>query len=126
MERLTKQRQAILSFLERTHDHPTADEVYAAVQPQLPRLSLATVYRTLDTLVAEGLANRVPGTQPARFEIHQEGHVHFQCTCCGKMLDLWPTSPLVDLTLIGASGPEVTGYDLMLRGLCPECKKTNS
>lgn len=121
MERLTKQRQAVLSFLRETETHPTADEVYRQVRHRLPRISLATVYRTLDTLVAEGLAWRVPGSQPARFEGHNDGHVHFVCRHCGTVIDLFPQKTPVDLTGL-TDDVAIENYELLLKGLCPRCK----
>ena len=45
--RYSKQREAIRTYMEGRHDHPTADSVYAAVREELPNISLGTVYRNL-------------------------------------------------------------------------------
>ena len=55
-QRFTEQRAAIFRYLAHTDVHPTADEVFLAVRQDLPALSLATVYKSLETLVGCGLA----------------------------------------------------------------------
>ena len=52
--RYSKQREAIRTYMEGRHDHPTADSVYAAVREELPNISLGTVYRNLMQLVDAG------------------------------------------------------------------------
>jgi hypothetical protein len=48
--RITKQRQLILEELKKVVTHPTADEIYRMVRERMPRVSLGTVYRNLETL----------------------------------------------------------------------------
>src|SRR5260221_13933843 len=54
--RFTRQRAAVFSYLTSGHHHPTAEEVFRAVRPVLPNISLATVYKSLEALVACKLA----------------------------------------------------------------------
>ena len=53
--RMTAQRAAVVAVLEQFSGHVTAEEVYLAVQPLLPNINLATVYRTLEMMKALGL-----------------------------------------------------------------------
>ena len=55
-QRFTEQRAAVFRYLAHTKVHPTADEVFLAVRQDLPGISLATVYKSLETLVGCGLA----------------------------------------------------------------------
>ena len=48
--RMTSQREIILKELQDSHQHLTADELYERVKKIMPRISLATVYRNLETL----------------------------------------------------------------------------
>ena len=57
--RNTQQREVIYRALHERRDHPTADEVYARVRPDLPSISLATVYNCLETLVQCDLVRQV-------------------------------------------------------------------
>ena len=57
--RYTQQRAAVYAYLEQVQSHPTAEEVYKAVQSRLPCISLATVYNALEALVEARLANKL-------------------------------------------------------------------
>jgi Fe2+ or Zn2+ uptake regulation protein len=125
--RWTRQRQAVYEFLVRSNPHhPTAEEVFHAVQAELPRISLATVYKALETLEAAGLVTRLAavGDGPARFDARLEPHYHLRCLKSGRVDDL-PTP--FDPALIARLDPEldrrleergfkVTGYRLELVG----------
>src|SRR5947209_20372972 len=77
---LTPQRLAIYEFLA-THDsHPSAEEIYREVKPELPSLSLGTVYRTLELFEENGLISRVLTLSPqARYDANQDEHHHLIC-----------------------------------------------
>lgn len=75
--RCTRQREVVLLSLARTTDHPTAEELHRLVRAEDPGISLATIYNTLDVLLACGLARRIPnGGGPARFDADTSSHVH--------------------------------------------------
>ena len=57
--RMTQQRQVILEELRLCRSHPTADELYSRVRRRLPRISLGTVYRNLETLAERGLIRKM-------------------------------------------------------------------
>lgn len=91
--RHTRQREVVYAALAATKAHPTADELYQAVQSQAVQspdaeLSLATVYNTLDALVEAGLARRVPsGNGPCRYDADVTEHAHL-ITAEGAVRDL--------------------------------------
>ena len=67
--RMTKQRQAIINMLAKSKEHPTAEMIYAAVRQELPDISLGTVYRNLQFLVAEGQVHEIAqGRVGSRFD----------------------------------------------------------
>jgi len=119
------QRRAVFAaVLERT-DHPSADELYAAVRAQLPEISRMTVYRILGTFVTLGLLRKTchPGSV-ARFDpkIHQ--HHHLVCVQCEGIIDLeeerlnqvaWP-----DVKQLGF---EIQEYHIHFRGRCAACRQ---
>lgn len=89
LHRMTKQRQAIINMLDSSDAHPTAEMVYAAVRRELPDISLATVYRNLQLLVAQGKVREIrQGRDGSRFDSHMEPHSHFFCQNCGRVYDL--------------------------------------
>ena len=57
--RFTRRRAAVYDYLRSVESHPTAEDIYAAVRHDNPRISLATVYKALEALVDAGLANKL-------------------------------------------------------------------
>ena len=88
--RCTKQRKAIYSALTQTRCHPTADELYRQVQGQLPGVSLATVYNTLEAFNDAGLIIKLPdagSNGSARYDAHRQPHTHLRDRTTGKVSD---------------------------------------
>lgn len=132
MERAPKQfrkRNAILSYLQSTTEHPSAEMVYAGLKPQIPDLSLGTVYRNLNLFRQQGLASciaTVSGVE--RFDGNTNPHVHFVCTGCDAVIDLTQLQPPETLCNAAESccGGQVTGCQLSFSGLCRECSGKGS
>jgi Fe2+ or Zn2+ uptake regulation protein len=90
--RFTRQRAAVHEYLCRCGTHPTAEEVYLAVQRRIPHISLATVYKALEALVDAGLAAKVVGEDgPARYDCRRDDHYHYRCLTSGEVHDV-PTT----------------------------------
>ena len=125
--RCTPQRLAVYDRLTATLHHPTAEEIFQTVRTQIPKISLATVYKALEALVAIGAVTRLTvseGTGSARYDARSENHYHFRCLRTGMVHDL-PTR--FDPELISRLDPglaqelkeqgfQVTGYRLELVG----------
>ncbi|MER3417316.1 MAG: Fe2+/Zn2+ uptake regulation protein [Gemmataceae bacterium] len=87
--RYTRQRAAVYRYLQSVRTHPTAEEVYMAVRREIPKISLATVYKSLEALVACRLASRLDyGEGPARYDYRTDNHYHVRCLRTGKVCDL--------------------------------------
>jgi Fe2+ or Zn2+ uptake regulation protein len=123
--RCTPQRQAVYEHLARAEHHPTAEEVYQAVKADIPRISLATVYKALEALVSSGLAAKLTaGDGSARYDARRDHHYHLRCLHSGAVEDLpTPYDPdliaKIDPSLLPnlqAKGFRVTGYRLELVG----------
>ncbi len=77
------------AYLEKAHHHPTADQVYRSVRRRLPSISLATVYKSLEALVASRLANKLTSAGgSARYDCGGEEHYHFLDIDSGEVFDL--------------------------------------
>ena len=88
-QRFTEQRAAVYRFLNATAAHPTADEVFLHVRQEVPGISLATVYKSLETLVGCGLAVKLTyGDGSARYDGRTDDHHHLRCVACGDVMDL--------------------------------------
>jgi Fur family peroxide stress response transcriptional regulator len=121
-QRFTEQRAAVYRFLRGTTDHPSADEVFTAVRGEIFDISLATVYKALETLVACGLAVKLAyGDDSARYDARTDDHYHSRCVSCGQVRDV-PGDPqeVVPHVHVG-DGFHVHGYRVEVVGLCSAC-----
>src|SRR5207245_2666259 len=84
-KRRTRQLAQVFEALQGDHSHPFAHEIYRRVHKKLPRISLATVYRNLHSLVEEGkIRTLLLDGQAARFDPETSEHDHFVCEKCGR------------------------------------------
>ena len=127
MEKTTKhfrKRDAILTCLRETDVHPSADWVYAQLKPQIPDLSIGTVYRNLKLFQQQGLVSviaTVSGVE--RFDANTDPHVHFICEGCDAVVDLHQLSTPQALCSEAESsiGCAVSGCQLSFTGKCRTC-----
>lgn len=122
-QRYTEQRAAVYRFLRSTEQHPTADDVFTSVRAEIPDISLATVYKSLETLVGCGLAVKLTyGDGSARYDGRTDPHPHARCLTCGRVLDVPGKLEQRVLERLGpVEGFEVEGYRLELVGHCGGC-----
>lgn len=122
-QRFTEQRAAVFRFLVATTDHPTADEVFTGVRTEIPDISLATVYKALETLVACGLATKLTyGDGSARYDGRTDDHCHSRCLRCGTVRDVVEAGPPVSLDRLQVAADfQVQGYRVEVVGLCAAC-----
>ena len=124
-QRLTEQRAAIYRFLQGNTEHPTADEVFTAVRSEITDISLATVYKALETLVSCGLAAKLSYADgSARYDPRTDDHFHARCLGCGMVRDVSGSSVSGALpTIQPADGFRVEGYRLEVVGYCATCAR---
>jgi Fur family ferric uptake transcriptional regulator len=73
--RLTEQRRTIAGVLEDADDHPDVEELYARASAADPRISLATVYRTVKLFEEAGILDKLEfGDGRARYEDAERDH----------------------------------------------------
>ena len=121
-QRFTDQRAAVYRFLLGTTDHPTADEVFTAVRGDIADISLATVYKALETLVSCNLAVKLSyGDDSARYDARTDDHYHSRCLRCGQVRDVPGEVPSVLPQIHVGDGFRVQGYRVEVIGLCPAC-----
>ena len=121
--KLTRQRLEIFNVLTSMEDHPSAEDVYAAVKTKIPTISFDTVYRTLALFERHGVVSRVQSLDDrTRYDPNANPHCHLVCKKCKKIVDFsWPA-------LDGLRAPdEIEGWGaiehkyLEFRGICSEC-----
>src|SRR5580698_1223505 len=119
--RRTPQRYAVMAFLMEQNRHPTAVEIFEAVNRVDPRSSKATVYNNLRDLVQAGLVREVAVEgRAARFDVKGTRHHHFICDRCGNVEDIeWYDVPK---PASGSLGKRVVREcELIFRGFCTKC-----
>ena len=119
--RCTAQRYAVMAFLMDHKGHPTAAEIFAAVNRVDPRSSRATTYNNLRDLVNAGLVREVAVEGRAgRFDATGAPHHHFICDRCGNVEDMeWYDLPRPAPHSLGKR--IVRECELIFRGLCAKC-----
>ncbi|HEU5318867.1 MAG TPA: Fur family transcriptional regulator [Chloroflexota bacterium] len=122
--RWTKQRETLLDVIEHAREHLDADGLYRLARERDPRLSLATVYRTLGVLKRQGLVDELHlSEEHHHYEASSDDqHFHFVCTSCGAVTEF--SASTVDRLrkeLQREHGVVVQSVDLDLAGLCAKC-----
>src|SRR5919109_1574183 len=117
--RLTEPRRLILEAVRATDTHPSARMVHRTVRRRLPRVSLATVYRNLRRLAAEGFLLERAGVDGLRFDGNVERHDHFTCLACRRIFDVPPAQATGARQRMAArAGFEVLDHRVEFYGLC--------
>jgi len=122
--RLTAQRRVVAEVLNGEHVHLTAEDVFTRAQSRLPEISLATVYNTLNELVAMGEVLEISaGDGPKRYDPNTTvAHHHLHCIVCGALRDVNPDGlDRLDLPAAQRQGFELLDVDIVFRGRCPAC-----
>lgn len=122
--RITPQRHAILSYLMESMNHPTADEIYRALEPRFPSMSVATVYNNLKMFMEAGMVRELTyGDNSSRFDANISDHYHVICQHCGKIEDFsHPPLHEVERAAEQATGFTIHGLRMELYGTCRECR----
>lgn len=119
--RCTPQRYAVMAFLAEHTGHPTAAQIFQAVNRADPRCSRATTYNNLRDLVEAGLVREVAAEgRAARFDAKATPHHHFICDRCGNVEDMaWYDVPGPAPGSLGKR--TLRQCEVIFRGLCARC-----
>ena len=126
--RLTPQRLAILEVLRSANGHLTPSKIYQQVVADLPGLTEATVYRTLNFLAEQGVVLVAHlGRGQLVYEIAEHDHHHLICKECGDMkeIDHLEFKALYD-QFLEDTGYQINSVHTTFFGLCPDCLQKNS
>jgi Fur family transcriptional regulator, peroxide stress response regulator len=121
---LTVQRRVILETLAGRTDHPTADQIYEAIQDILKGISRTTVYRVLETFVSFGIIRKISNPEAkARFDADTSRHHHATCLHCGLVMDVHDEDlNTIKFPVQGENGFEFVDYSINFTGLCAHCR----
>lgn len=127
--RFTRQREAILKIIREQPGHLGADEVFQIARQRGHRVSLSTVYRTLELLREQGLVEAANLQQDHRhFKAAGDGeHHHLVCTSCEKVIEF--SSPHIERlkqSLEEDHNFTISNLELEVGGVCTKCSNAAS
>lgn len=125
MKRSTRQGEIILQVIRSAGRPLTPLEIHKRATRKSPAIGIATTYRHLKSL---GESQQVVGVdypgQPPRYEwADGKDKVHFACRSCNKLFALEDTTGNIPPAQ-APDGFEVQGFEVMLYGNCPSCRKS--
>ena len=133
--RFTDQRQRVVNVLRDSRDHPTAEDIYTRLRSRGERVSMGTIYRTVELLEKIGLVRRIILSNRSRYELVKDSsdmkhHYHLVCEKCGRVMDISEdilkahAKSLEELvTEVGeVSGFQVSGHQFRIFGTCHNCR----
>jgi Fur family transcriptional regulator, ferric uptake regulator len=123
----TRQRSMIVDVFFGMHGHLSVEEVWARIRQDDPRVSVATVYRTMKLLAESGLAHAQNfGDGQTRYEaaVGREHHDHLICTRCGTIIEFENDQiERMQDAVARRHGFKVSSHKMELYGLCKNCQK---
>ncbi|MDH7511506.1 MAG: transcriptional repressor [Clostridiales bacterium] len=119
----TSQRLVIVDILAGSRSHPSAFDIFAEARKKEPKISLSTVYYTLDSLKKAGLIRELEFDDlNNRYEGDICEHLNLVCRACGKIEDFPASSPVSPQEVEEKTGFMVEGVRLDFYGLCRKCQ----
>ena len=124
--KVTPQRIAILNMLMNTKAHPPAEAIFKALEPTNPTMSLATVYKTLDSFTSADIIQELSiDGESLHYDYDTSFHPHVICRKCGAICDVDINVSSEINSIVNKINSE-TNYDidkeqLFFYGLCEDC-----
>ncbi|MFC6592264.1 Fur family transcriptional regulator [Deinococcus lacus] len=125
MTRSTRQRGVIARILETAEGPLAVNDIHLRASQDLPRLGIATVYRTLKLLAEQQQIHAVTLDGETRYEAVGKGHHHhFSCNYCGRVFTVYNCPVQLPAGTEYPGGFVIEGHEITLYGRCPDCQKT--
>lgn len=122
--KITPQRLEILRALEKVPAHPSAEIIYQSVKRRYPAVSLATVYKTLETLVEIGeIRVALVNKGKTLYDTRLDNHHHFVCNQCSYVEDVDIKLNCLDTCVPSSMRErhEVLQNEVIFHGICQSC-----
>jgi len=123
----SKQREQILGIFLKTEKHLTINDLYDLVRKKHPKVGLATIYRTMETVCNAGLARKISFTDNIKHYEHKykhQHHDHLICLKCGGIIEV--VSPAIEKlqkNLIKKHKFKAIRHRMEIFGLCRNCNR---
>ena len=122
--RCTPQRFAMLQYLMAELAHPTAEQIFHAINSSDPRSSRATIYNNLHALTKAGMVCPVAvDSGPVRYEANQQRHHHFICERCGRLEDIAARDVRYHPRRLQLGRRVIQDFQIVFRGVCEKCRQ---
>lgn len=117
--RNTKQKELILSIINNSTEHLSADEVYDKAQKEISNISLGTIYRVLNSLVDQGKAIIIKSNDGVNhYDNTIRKHSHFICDECYKIIDVFDSINISHHILPDC---KLLNCEIIFHGICQNC-----
>jgi Fur family ferric uptake transcriptional regulator len=122
--RVTNQRLLVMQIIQQGQGHMDASEIYRQARESNPRLSLSTVYRTLQTLKKYGLIEELHLDEGHHhYEKRSVQHHHLVCLGCGRVVEFrYPLVSLIKKNVKEARNFNIMSSEIRMTGYCPKCR----
>jgi len=123
--KVTVPRSKILTLLESSNQHLTAEDIYQQLHDGGNDISLATVYRVLAQFESAGLVIRHNfGEGSAIYELNEgQHHDHLVCIKCSRVEEF--VDEVIEQRqreIANSKLFEMTNHSLYIFGICPGCQ----
>lgn len=125
IRRKSKQRERILELIQKSSEHPTAQNIYEILKNEIKSLSIGNVYRNIRILIEQGLIiSRDFGDGIEHFDAMIQIHYHFICEKCKTVNDFTMTvQESITQNAQKISKHTITSHTIQFYGICEKCKK---
>lgn len=121
-ERHSDTRNKIYAYLCGTKAHPSAEMIYNDLKPELPKLSLKTVYTNLRFFENHGQVIHVANVNGIeRYDANCEDHVHFVCDNCDAVIDIMDADIQKAKKACQVGQAQIKSIQIVLHGICESC-----
>ncbi len=119
----TPQRMYMIEEIEKK-GHIDIDELYDSLKTIFPYISLATVYKNINSMTDNGFLTEVKiPKHKTRYEVTKEDHAHLLCKECGELMDISIDKDAITSIASRKSGYKIEKTLLTFEGVCPKCQK---
>lgn len=126
-KRFTHQRALIMDIIRQGEGHLDADEIFRRAREKEPRLSLSTVYRTLQMMKELELVDELHfGENHHHYEVKPtKEHYHLVCLGCGRVIEFsYPLSRYLKKEVPELKDFDIDETEIRVAGYCNLCRRT--
>ena len=121
-KRNSETRNRIYEYLCGTKAHPSAYMIFQDLKPQIPSLSMGTVYNNIKHFEEQGMIINVANVNGnERYDANTSDHVHFVCDCCGAVIDIMDADIDTAKAACSVGNTKISSIKIVLHGVCDSC-----